>query len=154
MIWQFIRNVLLALAIYPAASRCAMSDLFTIDSSCNGIDIDTVFNDAITLLASAQAAVDTVKSARNFNKITNSKARQAMKNARHMFGIKDYSPLDTSGLNGNDRDSMDTVGSMCRLIPSCLPWLISLTKLGSNHPSLDRSSGGQRYNSAGHTSNL
>jgi hypothetical protein len=118
MIWHYIRNVLLALAIYPAASKCAMSDLFTIDSSCNGIDIDTVFDDAITLLASAQTAVNTVESARNFNKITNSKARQAMKNARHMFGIKDYSALDASGLNKNDRDSMGTVGSRCRLIPS------------------------------------
>jgi hypothetical protein len=112
MIWYFVRNALLALAIYPAASRCAaMSDLFTIDKSCDGIDVETILSDTLTLLTGVQTAVNTVKSAKNFNKVTNSKARRAMRNARHMFGIDDYSPAGFSGLNSKDRGFMDTVES-------------------------------------------
>lgn len=99
----------LCLALAATASCQSISELFTVDASCNGITLDNYLNDARTLLTSAQTGISSLQSAKTF--FGGSDNRHYMRDATNAFGTTYYSAATLTGISSADSSRLSQASS-------------------------------------------
>ena len=87
-----------------------VNQLFTVDASCNGYNLDNYFNDVRTLLTSAQTGISSLKSAKTFTGGSNN--RHYMRNAANAFGTSYYSATTLTGISSADSGTVSSASGM------------------------------------------
>ena len=113
MVWLLIYEILVGLLLTIPASLArvagpTMNQLFGIDSTCTGMDLDAILDDARTLLAAARTGIAALQEASNFP-LASSTLHNYMRNAHNQFGTTYYTDWANTGLNSVDRAKLAQV---------------------------------------------
>ena len=104
------------LGIFLTTTQCLdMSDLFTLDYSCDGYNLNQYLTDAISLVSTSQTATNTLIGVRDFSTASES-VYHYMRNAANVFGTQYYAPDTTTGLSSADKARLSFAQGTLRLV--------------------------------------
>lgn len=107
MPWPFLLPLSsLALSALSVATAQDIESLSTLDSTCNGQNVQSYLTNSLDMLSSSVSALDSLLGSSTFVKTS---TRNYMKNAANAFGTQYYSAVTISGLSSGDKTTLTTV---------------------------------------------